>query len=149
MGNKMVALTGTNSLKCSKDADCYVAFATAGVVAATTTAEKAKRCCYVYGVQKAPEGTNKATGDAYLLAAKTAYGVPNTVDEYTKYCQFDYPTLIAGLKSSPTVGTYDFTKAVFTATDAYGKFETRQFCHGGASNLAIASVAAIGLAVSI
>ena len=80
MGNKFVALSNTNSLKCSTDADCYVAFATSGVAAATTAADKAKRCCYFYGIRNAPIGTGKATGDAFLLAAKTAYGVQNTLE---------------------------------------------------------------------
>ena len=78
MGAKFVTLTGTNTLKCTKDADCYVAFSAANESAATSDTQKAKRCCWYYGVKKAPEGTNKAAGDTVLLSAKTAYGVPNT-----------------------------------------------------------------------
>ena len=79
MGTRFVDLSGTNSLKCSTDADCYVAFTTGGVAAATTGAEKAKRCCYYYGITDGPHGTNKYVGDANLLALKTTYGVTITV----------------------------------------------------------------------
>ena len=59
MGNNptYVKYTGTKELSCEKDADCYVMWANAGVTAATTPAEKEKRCCRHIGVVAEPTGT--------------------------------------------------------------------------------------------
>ena len=84
-----LATTSTYGLKCTTDADCNVAksdFNGLAYAAATTDAEKAKRCCWRYEVSKLASGDNKTTGEADLLLAKTYYGVPNTINNYSLYC---------------------------------------------------------------
>ena len=68
-------MTGTTFLKCTKDADCYEAFAAGGAAAATTTADKAKRCCWYFGIEKTPSGTGKTLGDL-TLASLALLGLP-------------------------------------------------------------------------
>ena len=58
MGTTFQSNTATSfQVGCSKDADCYAASTTPYVVAATTTADKAKRCCMYFGYITAPTGT--------------------------------------------------------------------------------------------
>ena len=83
MGAKMVTPTDmvistspavSINLACKTDADCTgERKTTTGAVyqqAMTTAADKAKTCCMYYEYVKAPSGTNKATGDATILATK-------------------------------------------------------------------------------
>ena len=108
--------SSTYSYSCKTDADCIGERKTAGgtvVTAAVTDATaKAKICCMYYEIVTAPTGTNKAAGDTTLLSYKTAFGLPNTAGEATKYCSTDYPDTIKGLGLS---GTYDAKTGEYTA----------------------------------
>tara|TARA_B110000285_G_C14811427_1_gene462146 strand:- start:332 stop:577 length:246 start_codon:yes stop_codon:yes gene_type:complete len=52
-----------NYLECNKDSECYVASSTPAFPAATTTDEKAKRCCMKYYFDVFPSTENKAEYD--------------------------------------------------------------------------------------
>ena len=136
--------TASTDLACKVDADCYKALG--GIAAATTDATKKIRCCMYYEVVRAPAGTGKAAGDTELLAMKTAYGVPTTAGEATKYCQTDYPTYIAGVNvSQPTYK--NSSSGEFTADSASGDYKVQTYCDGSATALQVAAV--VGAAVSI
>ena len=135
--------TANTDLGCKADADCYKALG--GIAAATTTADKAKRCCMYWEVVTAPSGTNKATGDTELLAYKTSYGLPTTAGEATKYCQMDYPSTIAALKLLQP--SYSASTGQFTADSASGDYSVKTYCDGSATALQVAAV--VGAAVTI
>ena len=130
-------------LGCAADADCYKALG--GLAAATTDADKKKRCCMFWGVSTAPSGVNQSVGDAEILSLTSAYGLPTTAGEATKYCQPDYPTYIANLKvnlkgfimDSPTNVIYkkfDDTGELLADRDS-GNYEAKTYCDGSASAL--------------
>ena len=127
------------SLKCAKDSDCYGEYTLASttIAAATTDAEKAKRCCAYTELTKAPSGANQAVGDAVLLAASLITGVAYKTGEYTKSCSLDYPST---MKS--------YTTGAFISTPALGDYEFRYYCDGGAAKLAVATAASVSITLT-
>ena len=96
MGASYQANTSTLSVTCTKDADCYAASTIASVSAATTTAEKAKRCCMYLGMTTIPSGTSSemSNGDLDANIMNLYFGMPLSTGYYTTICNMDYPTTI-------------------------------------------------------
>ena len=78
--------TSTYVTTCTTDADCYTAATTltaGNYAAATTDAEKAKRCCLSMGYTTEPTGTDLSVGIfsinldmAYISYMATNWGMP-------------------------------------------------------------------------
>ena len=80
---------------CNVSADCYPIWS-GYYTAATTDAEKAKRCCM---------HTKLSKNDNYdvALASAEVYGWPRVVYQYSQTCNMDYPSW---LDSTNTVSGY-------------------------------------------
>ena len=144
--------TSSSAVTCTKDADCYAAstiYNDGAVSAATTTAEKAKRCCMYFGMTTIPSGTGKANGDlsANLLALN--WGLPLNIESYTTICNMDYPTTIPIKGFGNSAAAWDAKTNLLTYTSANGGMVTKQYCDGSASALAVAGTAVVAAAVSM
>ena len=152
MGGTYVANTSSFSSQCTKDADCYAAVSSLSVAAATTDAEKKKRCCQYMGYTTAPDqGTaaQKALGATTQLSLNLNYGLPLAKGDYTRFCNNDYPATLPVGKGSNTLITYDTKTGLVQYPIDYGKMATTQYCDGGAKALAVAGAVALATAISL
>ena len=94
-----------DGVACKVDDDCTNGKGTYSVnkttlAAITVAADKAKACCWYSEYVKAPSGTTAeiAAGDAILLTYNQYYGLTQTVGEYNKYCNLNFPGTVADFK---------------------------------------------------
>tara|TARA_B110001450_G_C17413567_1_gene396805 strand:+ start:207 stop:587 length:381 start_codon:yes stop_codon:yes gene_type:complete len=114
MGASFTANTSVFVKSCNLDADCYEASSTPIFAAATTDADKKKRCCLSMGYESTPVGTGVTTflvGDlsaVYVGGMNTYLGMPKKTGQYTKICALDYPKdlpYIVDLLNNPITGS--------------------------------------------
>ena len=163
MGAKFVALAtptatvNTNGISCKIDADCTGAV-TYGVnktarAAITVAADKAKYCCNIIGLTKAASGTTAETTQAKTLftSYKNSVGVVLEIGTYTKYCVSDYPATITSytVAGQTSYNGYDAKTGLLKYAKINGAFEAKTYCDGGAQALALATVAAAAVSVSM
>ena len=86
--SKYVVYSGKIAVSCNSVTDCYAAgkLDKKTFPAATTDAEKAKRCCVRQEFTKLPPADNKF-GQATLSTYKSG-GLTTTVGEYTQVCEY-------------------------------------------------------------
>ena len=147
MGNVFQYNTATTkTLSCEKDADCYVASSALSIAAATTTAEKAKRCCMHLGFRKYPAGTQAQITNGSLSAASMSvhYGMPATAGYYTLICNLDYPATLPITGLTAVSGTTWANNILQYPVDL-GSWQSKQFCAGASSLAAGASVVAAAM----
>ena len=144
--------SSSSAVTCTKDADCYAAstiYTNGAVSAATTTAEKAKRCCMYFAMTTEPSGTNKTSGDFSAAFLNLSWGLPLNTESYTTICNMDYPATIPIKGSGNSAAAWDAKTNVLTYTSANGGLVTKQYCDGSASALAVAGTAVVAAAVSM
>ena len=146
--------SSSSAVTCTKDADCYAAstiYSNGAVSAATTTAEKAKRCCMYFGMTTIPSGTSSemSNGDLDANLMKLYYGMPLSTGYYTTICNMDYPATIPIKGYGNSAAAWDAKTNVLTYTSVNGGLVTKQYCDGSASALAVAGTAVVAAAVSM
>ena len=82
---------------------------------------------------------------------KNAAGVVLEIGTYNKYCVSDYPASIAlyTVAGQTTYNGYDAKTGLLKYAKINGAFEAKTYCDGGAQALALATVAAAAVSVSM
>ena len=142
MGPTLQYSTSPGMLDCMTDAQCYASNVSTLALEATTATEKGLRCCMKYELLKEPSTLIGLTALAYSY---TNNGIPMKVGSYAKTCNYAFPVFITALSLD---ATYDSKTGIDTATSAYGGYELKAYCDGGAVALAAGS-AAIAALVSL
>ena len=135
--SKYVVYSDTSqNTSCNSVTDCYAAgkFKAKPVAAATTDAEKAKRCCLRQEFTKLPPASN-VEGTGFVGGLK-AGGFTSTVGEYTQICAYDDEFQ----KKLATMGaTVDKATNAYTFPADYGGFILIMGCNGAARLVAVST----------
>ena len=165
MGAKFVALSTPSAtinkygVGCKTDADCTnkrqygLSTNQTFYTAITVAADKAKACCLYHEVTKAPSGTTAEIKEATdsFKSTNESVGLTSTVGEYNKFCTTNYPRMITDYTTagSTSYSSYDAKTGLLKFTQAKGAVEMKSYCDGGAQALALATVAAAAVSVSM